>query len=308
MGLMQDRELPVWRSLMFVPVNVRKFVDKAPTIPADGIVLDLEDSVAPNDKAAARELVADAARIVGAGGADVLVRINRPLDLAVRDIETVVSPAIAALMIPKIESAGHVRLLAELVSSVEAKRGMPRGHTKFYVVVESVQAFPQMFEIAAAHPRIVAFTCGTEDFTASTGSQPDPDVLLYPKQQGILAARAAGVIPLGILASSANFRDIEGYRKAIATSRRFGVEGSPCIHPTQVDALNQGFSPSEADIAKARRVVETYEQAIAAGRGSIGLDGMMLDVPVVERSQRVLDVAKRIADRAAGRAARRAGG
>jgi citrate lyase subunit beta/citryl-CoA lyase len=301
MGLQQDRELPVWRSLMFVPVNVRKYVDKAPTCGADGIVLDLEDSVAPNDKAAARELVTDAAKIVGSTGADVLVRINRPLDLAVRDIETVVFPDVAALMIPKIDSAGHVRLLAELVSSVEAKRGMPRGHTKFYVVVESVQAFPYMFEIAAAHPRIIAFTCGTEDFTASTGSQPDPDVLLYPKQQGILAARAAGVIPLGVLASSANFRDLEGYRKAVATSRRFGVEGSACIHPTQVSVLNEGFSPSEKEISDAERVVSTYQTAMAEGRGSIGLDGMMLDVPVVERSERVLEIARRISERTARR-------
>jgi citrate lyase subunit beta/citryl-CoA lyase len=297
MGLTQERDLPVWRSLMFVPVNVRKFVDKAPTIDADGIVLDLEDSIAPQDKAAARTLVAEAAKFVATGGADVLVRVNRPLDLAVRDIEVAVSPAVTALMIPKIDSAGHVRLLAELVSSVEAKQGMRHGHTKFYVVVESVQAFPYMFEIAASHPRIVAFTCGTEDFTATSGSQPDPDVLLYPKQQGILAARAAGVIPLGILASSANFRDLEGYRKNIATSRRFGVEGSACIHPTQVTALNEGFKPSAEEIAKAERVVATYDAALAAGRGSIGLDGMMLDVPVVERSQRVLEIAKRIAQR-----------
>jgi citrate lyase subunit beta / citryl-CoA lyase len=297
MGLQQDRDLPVWRSLMFVPVNVQKFVDKAPTIGADGIVLDLEDSVAPQDKAAARGLIKDAARIAGSGGSDVLVRINRPLDLAVRDIETVVSPGITALMIPKVESAGHVRLLAELVSSVEAKQGMTRGHTSFYVVVESVQAFPHMFEIAAAHPRIVAFTCGTEDFTASTGSQPDPDVLLYPKQQGIIAARAAGVIPLGVLASGANYRDIEGFRKAIANSRRFGVEGSACIHPTQVAALNEGFSPSADEIAKAERIVATYDKAMAEGRGSIGLDGMMLDVPVVERSARVLEIARRIAER-----------
>ena len=299
MGLEQDRELPVWRSLMFVPVNVQKYVDKASSCGADGIILDLEDSVAPNDKAAARGLIKDAAKIVASGGADVLVRINRPLDLAVRDIETVVSPAITALMIPKIESAGHVRLLAELVSSCEAKQGMTRGHTKFYVVVESVQAFPHMFEIAAAHPRVVAFTCGTEDFTASTGSQPDPDVLLYPKQQGIIAARAAGAIPLGVLASSANFRDIEGYRKAIANSRRFGVEGSACIHPTQVTALNDGFSPSDKDIADAKRVVATYDKAMAEGRGSIGLDGMMLDVPVVQRSERVLEIARRIAERQA---------
>jgi citrate lyase subunit beta/citryl-CoA lyase len=303
MGLQQDRELPVWRSLMFVPVNVRKFVDKAPSVGADAIVLDLEDSIAPQDKAAARGLVQEAAKVVSSTGADVLVRVNRPLDLCVRDIEAVVAPGVTALMIPKIESAGHVRLLAELVSACEERQGMQRGHTRFYVVVESVQAFPHMFEIAAAHPRIVAFTCGTEDFTASTGSQPDPDVLLYPKQQGILAARAAGAIPLGVLASSANFRDTEGYRKAVATSRRFGIEGSACIHPSQVAILNEGFSPSPEEIAKAERVVATYDKALAEGRGSIGLDGIMLDVPVVERSARVREIARRIAERNARRPA-----
>jgi citrate lyase subunit beta/citryl-CoA lyase len=181
---------------------------------------------------------------------------------------------------------------------------MASGHTAFYAVVESVQAFPHMFEIAAAHPRVVAFTCGTEDFTASSGSQPDPDVLLYPKQQGVLAARAAGVIPLGIFASSANFRDLDAYRTAVANSRRFGVEGSACIHPDQVRILNDGFGVTEAQLARARRVVETYEQALSAGRGSIGLDGSMLDVPVVQRSQRVLDMAKRIAEREARRSVR----
>jgi citrate lyase subunit beta/citryl-CoA lyase len=292
-----ERELPVWRSLMFVPVNVQKFVTKASSCGADAIVLDLEDSIAPNDKAVARTLVKDAAAVVGQGGADILVRVNSPLDLAVRDIEAVVSPEVTALMLPKVDSAGHIRLLAELVSSIESRRGMTPGHTKFYAVVESVQAFPRMFEIAASHPRIVAFTCGTEDFTASTGSLPDPDVLLYPKQQGVLAACAAGVIPLGILASSANFRDLDGYRAAVKNSKRFGVAGSACIHPSQVPILNEGFSPSAADIAAAERVVSTYKQAIAEGRGSIGLDGKMLDVPVVERSERVLAIARRIARR-----------
>ena len=200
-------------------------------------------------------------------------------------------------MLPKIESAGQVRLLAEVVESVERARGLPIGHTRFYPVVETVQAFPAMFEIAAAHPRIVAFTCGTEDFTATCGSQPDPDVLLYPKQQGILAARAAGVVPLGVLSSSADFRDIEGYARIIATSRRFGVEGSACIHPAQVGVLNAGFAPTEAEIDHARRMVAAYDDAMRAGRGSIAFDGRMIDVPVVARSERILAMAARIAAR-----------
>ena len=293
--------LPVWRSLLFVPVNVRKFVDKAAACGADAIVLDLEDSIAPADKALARTLIGEACAAVGTGGADILVRVNRPLELAVPDIEAAVSPQVTALMLPKVASASHIRLLAELVATVEARKGMRVGHTRFYAVVESVQAFPHMFEIAAAHPRIAAFTCGTEDFTASTGSQPDPDVLLYPKQQGVMAASAAGVMPLGIFASSANFRDLEAYRQAVAHSRRFGVVGSACIHPSQVPILNQGFSPSASDIEAAQRVIDTYTEAIAQGRGSIALDGKMLDVPVVQRSERVLEIARRIARRQAAR-------
>ncbi len=173
-------------------------------------------------------------------------------------------------------------------------------------MVETVQAFPYLFKIAAAHPRIVAFTCGTEDFTATTGSQPDPDVLTYSKQHGIFAARSAGVLPLGILASGANFRDLKGFKDAVGRSRRFGVEGSPCIHPSQVPILNEGFSPTPAEVAEAERVVAAYEAAKSAGRGSIDLDGKMLDVPVVQRSERVLRTAQRIADRLRSSARQRA--
>lgn len=294
MGLQQRSDLPFWRSLLFVPVNVEKYWQKAPASGADAIVLDLEDSVPLAEKAAARAAVPAAAGRCASAGADILVRVNRPLELAVRDIEAVVAPRIHALMLPKLESAGHVQLLAELVESVERRNGMQVGHTRFYAVVETVTAFARIFEIAAAHPRIVAFSCGTEDFTASCGAQPDPDVLLYPKQQGVLAARAAGVLPLGIFSSPANYRDLEGLRAAVAHARRFGVEGSSCIHPAQVPILNDGFSPGADEVAAAQRVVDTYDDALASGRGSIGLDGRMLDVPVVERAARVLAIAGRL--------------
>jgi citrate lyase subunit beta/citryl-CoA lyase len=177
------------------------------------------------------------------------------------------------------------------------QKGMRVGHTKFYPVVETVQAFPHMFDIAGAHRRVVAFTCGTEDFTASCGSQPDPDVLLYPKQQGVLAARAAGVTPLGVLASGADFRNLDAFRAAVSQSRRFGIEGSSCIHPLQVAILNEGFSPTAAEVDYAQKMVNAYEEAKANGRGSVAFDGKMIDVPVVERSERVLAIARRIAAR-----------
>ena len=290
-------DLPLWRSQIIVPVNVDRYVAKASTLGADSIVLDLEDSITPPEKAAARGLIAAAAERVGVGGADVLVRINRPLPLAVRDMEAVISPSICALILPKIETANHVQLLAEVADEVEADKGIPIGHTKFVVLIETADAFFHMRAIAGAHERVVAISLGGEDFTLATRSQPDPEVLVFPKQQTIIAANAAGVLPLGVIGSVANYQDIEGYRRAIARSRKFGFRGGSCIHPNIVPLLNEGFSPTDEEVAEAERIVTGFEKAKAEGRGSIAVDGKMVDIPIVLRAQHVLEIDRRIKER-----------
>jgi len=299
--LHDEKDLPVWRSMMFVPVNVQKYVEKAHTRGADAIILDLEDSVAPADKEAARTLVAGAAKTCAQAGADITVRINRPLELAVRDLETAISPAVTALLLPKIDSASHVRLLAEVAETVERRKRMPAGSTKFMLLVETPEAFSRIWEIASAHPRNVALSLGAEDFAAETRSAPDPDVLLYPKQQVVFAARAAGIMPMGVIATVANYQDLSGYLDLVLRSRRFGFQGASCIHPSIVPILNEGFSPTKAEVASAERMIAAYAKAQAEGRGSIEVDGKMIDVPVVERAQRVVDTARRIEARAQGR-------
>ncbi len=303
MGLQETGEPPLWRSMMIVPVNVEKFVAKAHARGADAIILDLEDSITPDEKSAARGLVADAARRCAAGGSDILVRINRPLELAVRDIEAAVSPEVAALMVPKVESGAHVRLLAELLDTVEAERGIAPGHTRMAVLIETAEAFWRMKQIAAAHERVVAISLGSEDFSFATNSEPAPDVLLYPKQQMLLAAYAAGIIPLGVIGSIADFQDLPAYREAIGRSRRFGFQGASCIHPSVVPLLNEGFSPSHEEMAAAERIVAGFAAAKAAGRGAVTVDGKMVDIPVVRRAERVLKTARRIAERARRNAA-----
>ena len=290
---MEGADLPLWRSSLYVPVNVEKYVSKAHSRGADAIILDLEDSIAVADKASARELVADAAAHVGRNGADVLVRINRPLELAVRDIESVVSPAVGALLLPKIDSASHVRLLAEVTAATEAKARMREGSTRFVVMVETAEAFPRMLEIAAAHQRNVGITLGGEDFALATGSEPDPDVLLYPKQQVVIAANAAGIMPLGVIGTVADYKDVEGYRAAIARSRRFGFVGAACIHPAIVPLLNAGFQPSEVEIERSERIITAFAEAERSGRASAEVDGKMIDIPVVERAKRLLARAER---------------
>jgi citrate lyase subunit beta/citryl-CoA lyase len=289
MRLHDEADLPLWRSLLFVPVNVPHYVEKAHQRGADGIILDLEDSVPLAEKATARTLVAAAARQVGRDGADVLVRVNQPLEHCVRDIEASVSPEIAALMLPKVDSASHVRLLAELVDRIEAAKGMPVGHTKFVILVETAEAFSRLGEIAAAHPRNVAISLGVEDFATSTNSVPESDVVLYPKQQTVIAACAAGILPMGTIGSVANFSDDEANAKVIRNSRRFGFRGSACIHPRVVPLLNQGFGAGADEVAAAERILAGFEQAKAQGRASIAVDGKMIDYPIVERAQRLLD-------------------
>ena len=281
-------DLPVWRSLLYVPVNVPKYVEKAHLRGADALQLDLEDSVPQSQKAAARKLVQEVAESVAQNGADVVVRVNQPLRDAVPDIEACVSPRISALVLPKCNSAGHVRLLAELVEQLEEERGMEVGHTKFMTLVEDAAAFYDMREIASAHPRVVALGLGGEDFALSLHMQPGPETMLYPKQQSIIAARAAGVLPMGIIGTVADFSDHEGYKAMVRKSALFGFEGASCIHPAIVPMLNEGFTPSAEEEDRARRIVTAWDENEAAGRGSFQLDGKMIDVPVVLRAQRVI--------------------
>lgn len=281
-------ELPVWRSLLYVPVNVDRFVDKAHTRGADCIQLDLEDSVPAAEKERARALVRQAAAKVRRGGADVIVRINRPLSLAVRDIEASVCPDVIGLAIPKVDGPSHVRLLDELAGELEQRAGLAAGHTKFIVMIETPQAFFEMRAIAQASPRVVGMNIGGEDFALECGMPADGEALLPAKQQMIVAARAAGVMPLGFIDSVADFSDRERFRAMVRRSRRLGFDGASCIHPGQVKIVNEEYSPGEEELAYARRVIDADREARKAGRGAFQIDGMMIDIPVVARAQRLL--------------------
>jgi len=280
--------LPVWRSLLYVPINVERFVEGAHRRGADAVQLDLEDSVPESEKDKARTLIQSAARRVRRGGADVVVRINRPLDQAVRDIEEAVCPEVDAISVTKVSSPSHLRLLDELVGTLEQSRGLPAGRIRFVAMIETADAFFQAREIAQATPRVAALNLGTEDFALSMGMQPEPEALFYPKQHIAFAARAAGVIPLGFVGSVAEFGDREKFRAMIRRSRRMGFEGANCIHPGQVGILNEEYSPLAEEVAAARELIARNEEAKAAGRGSFAVDGKMIDLPILLRAERLL--------------------
>lgn len=289
-----QNDLPVWRSMLFVPVNVEKFVETAHTRGSDAVILDLEDSVPPAEKATARTLIAGAAPKVAKSGADVVVRVNQPIELCVRDMEAAISPAVSALMLPKIDGASHVRILSELADRIEAAKGMRVGHTRFSALIETPSAFARAEEIAAASPRLVSISLGSEDFAMEIGGEAATDILHYPKQRVAIAAIAAGLMPMGIIGSVADFSDLEGYRASARLARRMGFRGASCIHPKHVAILNEEFGVKPAELTWARRVIDVYEEAKRQGRASIQLDGKMIDIPIVIKAERVLAQAARI--------------
>ena len=280
--------IPTWRSLLFVPATAERFVAKAHTRGADVIILDLEDSIPPPEKDAARAALPAAAAAIHGAGTEVCVRINRPLELAVPDIAAAVRAEVTALMLPKVMGGEHVKLLSEVVAAREATLGLAIGHTRFIGVVETPQALPELVAIAGADPRMAALGVGSEDLSTELEAVPGADMLYHFGMMAVAAARGAGILPLGSVGAFADFNDLEGYRAALRRSRRLGFACTACIHPLHVPIINEeyGVAPAEAD--RARRLIACFEDALAQGLGAVAFEGAMIDLPVVERARRLL--------------------
>jgi len=279
---------PVWRSILYVPGNVPKFIDKAHERGADCVLVDLEDSVQPAQKPEARAMLPETMTKVARGGADVAVRINRPMRLAIPDIEAAVRPGLAALFITKTESVQHLRLLDEAVSELEKERGLPLGGIGFGAMIEHPRALAHIHDIAEHGPRVIAMMLGGEDFALETESVPGDETLELPKRLVAFAAQAHSVNMIGILGTVADYSDPEAYRKSAERARRFGFSGGTCIHPGLVAALNEAFTPKPDEVAYARKLIAADKQAAAEGRGSFSVDGKMIDIPVIDRARKLL--------------------
>jgi citrate lyase subunit beta/citryl-CoA lyase len=280
--------LPNWRSLLFCPVTSERFVAKVHLRGADVVILDLEDSIPASEKSRARTLVADASRIAGQADSEICVRINRPLELAVPDIVESVMPSVRALMIPKVLGPEHILLLSEVVASRELELGMPVGTTQFIAMIETASSLTRLESIARAHPRVVALGVGSEDLATDLGAVPSADSMYVPKVLGIIAARAAGVLPLGLLGSVSMAFGVDEYRARARRSRELGLACAACIHPDQVAIINAEFSPRPEELIRAEMVVAAFEAAVEQGRGAAILDGEMIDLPVAERARRLI--------------------
>ncbi len=292
----KEKPLPlVWRSLLYVPATNENFIKSAHERGADAIKIDLEDSVAMAEKPRARTLVRSAAKSVAKGGADVLVRINRPLRMAVKDIEASVWPEVKGLVIPKVQSSEHIEFLDEIISELENERNMQKGGIKLVALIETPQGYFNVRSIARSSHRLSAITLGQEDFSAEMGMvDPEYMSLLSYCQTVQLAAKEAGILAIGYPGSISEFTDLELFKSNVLLARKLGFDGGACIHPKQVPILNEAFTPTKAEIEKAEKIADRYSAALASGDGAVALEGKMIDLPVVARAKRVLTIRDRI--------------
>ncbi len=286
------------RSSLILPVNMPRFVEKAGLRGADAVVLDLEDSVPPAEKASARRLVRDALAPAGRGGAEVLVRLNNDPALLWEDVDAAVHPGLDGLALPKAESPDQVRELVSRVEDLERRRGIEAGHVRLSLAIETPRGLLQAEAIATSTPRIATMGVGVEDYCLELGVEPSEDgvELLYAVSRVVTICKAVGVQPTGLLGSIAGFRELPAFEGAAMRARQLGCEGAGCIHPDQVPVLNRVFSPDPAKVEYARRVVEAFEAGLRRGTASVNLDGKMVDIPVYKRAEVILARARVVAE------------
>jgi citrate lyase subunit beta / citryl-CoA lyase len=282
----------MYRSMLYVPASNDKFVARAAERGADAIILDLEDSIAPSDKEVARDALMHAVPECARNGADVLVRVNRPIRACIRDIEAAVAAGADGILLPKADSAGHVCLIAEAIEDIERAEGIETP-AQLYVILEHPAAVLQAKDIISAHPRVAGASAGGEDLATALDAEAVPDALRMPKLLVHLAAKAAGRYSFGLMGSVADYTDQGTIRDLVREARRHGFDGASCIHPSVVPLLNEGFAPEETQLAEARRIVEAFDAAVSDGRGAISVDGKMVDIPVAVRARRLIARARR---------------
>ena len=283
------------RSLIFVPGNRANMLEKARDFPADVIVADLEDSVPPGEKVAARDMVQQVGPGLSAHGQKLMVRLNS-LDtgLTKDELDAVIGPHLYGVSLGKVESTFDIREMERIAGALEASHGLERGRLRLIPWLESARGVHFAYEIATASPRIVGVAFGGEDYTQDMGVRrtESGEEVYHARAQVAVAARAARVVALdGVYV---RFRDQEGLEADVGRAVSLGYKGKFAIHPSQIDTFNRMFSPWPEDVEYARRVVEAWEEAEAEGRGSVALDGNMVDVPVVKRARDLLALAQAI--------------
>jgi citrate lyase subunit beta/citryl-CoA lyase len=287
----------ILRSLLFVPGNKPSMLTKALGLTPDAFAPDMEDSVPAAEKTNARETIRTFLPQLKATGRPVIPRVNA-LDTQwlEDDLAAIVGPQIFAISVGKVRTAADISTISQLIAKLEQRAGLSIGAIKLLPWIETAEAIVNCDAICRASERIAGVAFGGEDFTNDLGIErlDDESQVLYARSRICIAARAAHVLALDT--PYFRLRDADGLRANALRAKSIGFKGKFAIHPDQIGTLNECFSPSEQEIAHARRVIEAYEAAERSGRGSTSLDGWVIDVPVVKRARALLELAKRAED------------
>ncbi|MRR19493.1 citrate lyase ACP [bacterium] len=279
-------------SRLYLPGNNPGMFLNAGLHSPDGIILDLEDSVAPDRKDEARILVRNALRTVNFYGAERMVRINQG-ERGLEDLDYVIPHNVHLVLIPKCENASEVRKVDDRIREIKAREGREE-MVLLMPIIESAGGVERAFEIATATPSVVALAIGLEDYTADLGVQRTKEggESLYARNRIVVAAKAAGIQPIDSVFS--DVADMEGLLDNVMSSKAMGFEGMGCIHPRQIAVIRQGFSPAGEEIERARKIVMAYRDALGKGLGVVALGSKMIDPPVVARAEKTIALAVRL--------------
>ncbi len=271
-------------SRLYLPGNTPKLMINAGVHKPNGIILDLEDAVAPPKKFEASFLVRNALRNVDFYGAERMVRINQ-IPRGLDDLKFVIPHNVNLLLIPKVETAKQIKQVDEAVSNIKRNNDNP---IWYMPIIESALGVENAFNIATASANVVAIAIGLEDFTADLGVRRTAEATesFYARTRIINACKAAGIQPIDSVFSDVS--DMEGLRKNVEVSKSLGFEGMGCIHPRQIQVIHQAFRPSEQEIEKAQKIVDAFKEAEAKGLGVVSLGSKMIDPPVVKRALQTL--------------------
>ena len=280
------------RSRLYLPGNEAKFMLNAGMHEPDGVILDLEDSVAPQAKDEARLLVRNALRSIDFRGSERMVRINQG-ERGLIDLDFIIPHNVHVILIPKAEDPEQVRQVDARIQRTRGQAG-GAGAPPVYLmpIVESALGALKAHEIATASPNICALTIGLEDYTADIGTQRTAEgrESFWARCQVVNAARAAGVPPIDTVFS--DIADLDGLKASVLEAKGLGFEGKGCIHPRQIRPIHEAFSPSPAELEKARKIVAAFKDAEAKGLGVVALGSKMIDPPVVKRALRTVRMAE----------------
>ena len=288
------REYAVMRSMLTVPVVVQRFVDKAPGAGADAICLDLEDSIPPDEKAAARPLAHRAIETMPRSGFALYVRINGyATGLTEDDLAAVVRPGLDGIVLSKADSAAMITDLDAHLTRLEDEHGIDAGHVAIVPLIETAKGIMEAYDVCRASPRITAAIFGAEDFATDMAIKrtDSAEEILWARSLVAVACRAAGIAAIDT--PDPNYSDEAHLRREMSKARSLGYTGKLCIHPTQVQIANEIFRPAEDEVAAARDIVEAFERdGLAKGIAAIAVDGKMIDTPIYWRARRLVDWAE----------------